>query len=88
MTKAYPDIAITGNEKERFEDAEINGIIIAAPAVAHYNLALTALHAGKHVFVEKPLSLNQAMVKNWFNWLRKEKRPLCRPYSALPCCRY
>ena len=43
-----------------FEDvlrSDCDGIVIAAPAVQHFELARRALGAGKHVFVEKPLSL-------------------------------
>jgi UDP-2-acetamido-3-amino-2,3-dideoxy-glucuronate N-acetyltransferase len=36
---------------------DIQGVVIAAPAEAHYLLAREALLAGKHVFVEKPLTL-------------------------------
>lgn len=38
-------------------DPAIVAVAIAAPAEAHYRLARAALEAGKHVFVEKPLSL-------------------------------
>lgn len=37
---------------------EIDAVVIATPAVTHYKLAFEALMAGKHVFVEKPLSLS------------------------------
>src|SRR6185295_6160438 len=40
------------------EDVAIDGVVIAAPAALHYQLAREALEAGKHVFVEKPLALN------------------------------
>ena len=36
---------------------DVDGIVIAAPAAQHFELAKTALEAEKHVFVEKPLSL-------------------------------
>ncbi|PJI42522.1 MAG: oxidoreductase [Ferrovibrio sp.] len=39
-------------------NAEIQAVVIAAPAAMHYRLARQALTAGKHVFVEKPLALN------------------------------
>lgn len=41
-------------------DPDIAGVAIAAPAVLHAELALRALGAGKHVFVEKPLALATA----------------------------
>lgn len=37
---------------------DIQGVVIAAPAIQHAALAKQALLAGKHVFVEKPLALN------------------------------
>jgi len=36
----------------------LDAVIVAAPAVAHFDLARAALAAGKHVFVEKPIALN------------------------------
>jgi UDP-2-acetamido-3-amino-2,3-dideoxy-glucuronate N-acetyltransferase len=39
-------------------ESSVEGVVIAAPAIQHYMLAKQALHAGKHVFVEKPLSLH------------------------------
>ena len=38
-------------------DTEIDALVIAAPAIDHARLAIEALEAGKHVFVEKPLAL-------------------------------
>lgn len=37
--------------------AACDAVIIATPAVAHYDLAEQALSAGRHVFVEKPITL-------------------------------
>ena len=42
---------------EALADPVIDGIVIAAPAHLHYDLARKALEAGKHVYVEKPLAL-------------------------------
>ena len=39
------------------EDANIDAIALATPAPKHAHMALAALKAGKHVFVEKPLAL-------------------------------
>ena len=39
-------------------DANIDGVVIATAAPSHDQLAIAALQAGKHVYVEKPLSLS------------------------------
>ncbi len=39
--------------------AQLDGIIVAAPAQLHAEIALLAIKNGKHVFVEKPLALNE-----------------------------
>jgi predicted dehydrogenase/acetyltransferase-like isoleucine patch superfamily enzyme len=43
--------------EDALADSAIQAVAIAAPAAAHFALAKQALEAGKHVFVEKPLSL-------------------------------
>ena len=57
MAKAYPDVAVTADMAAVLNDPEIAAVVIAAPAALHYAIAAPALQAGKHVFVEKPLSL-------------------------------
>ena len=39
-------------------ESDVDGIVFATPASEHYHQAKAALLAGKHVFVEKPLSLH------------------------------
>lgn len=36
----------------------IDGVIIATPPNTHYEIAIKAIKSGKHVFIEKPLTLN------------------------------
>lgn len=38
-------------------DDSLDAVLLATPVYTHYELALSALAAGKHVFVEKPLAL-------------------------------
>lgn len=45
-----------------FQDPAVAAVIIATPAATHFALAKTALLAGKHVFVEKPLATTVAEV--------------------------
>ena len=42
---------------EMLADASIEAIALATPPASHHRLALDALNAGKHIYVEKPLAL-------------------------------
>lgn len=57
MAESYPDIMVADNLKQILSDDEIEGVVIAAPAALHFEIAERVLQANKHVFVEKPLSL-------------------------------
>ena len=37
-------------------DPAVDAVAIATPVSSHFDLALQALQAGKHVFVEKPMT--------------------------------
>ena len=45
-------------------DPEVNAIYIATPPSSHEEYTLAAIHAGKSVYVEKPMALNYAAAKN------------------------
>ncbi len=52
----YPGLQRTMRFEDLVEDRSIEAIAIATPVSTHYELALQALRAGKHVFVEKPIA--------------------------------
>lgn len=52
------DIPHSTNLKDILSDNEINAVLIATPPSTHFEIAYKCLTAGKHCFVEKPLSLN------------------------------
>lgn len=56
----YPGILTCAHFSEALANPEIDAVAIATPAVAHYQIAKAALLAGKDVFVEKPLALEEA----------------------------
>ena len=43
-----------------FEDPSIDAVVIASPAVTHFDLARRAIESGKDVLVEKPMTLDLA----------------------------
>jgi scyllo-inositol 2-dehydrogenase (NADP+) len=50
--------AIDDDPHSLFGDASIDAVLIATPTVSHFELAMAALRAGKHVMVEKPMAMN------------------------------
>lgn len=54
----YPGAGLFCDVDQMLDSAKLDAVLIAAPAPAHASLALKAIAAGKHVFVEKPLALN------------------------------
>lgn len=52
----YPAIETTTDYCDLLADARIDAIAIATPVSTHFELAMQALRAGKHVLVEKPLA--------------------------------
>src|SRR5262245_47568667 len=56
----HPGVRTTTQFDELLRDPALDGVVIAAIAPTHYPLARKALEAGKHVLVEKPMTLTAA----------------------------
>lgn len=54
--RRYPTIRTTQHVSSMLEDPDIDAIVVATPVRTHFELALAALKAGKHVLVEKPMT--------------------------------
>lgn len=68
----YPNIKVTNDYNEILNDKEIEAVFIVTPVGTHYKIAKDSLKAGKHVFVEKPLTGLLSQAKDLTN-LAKEK---------------
>ena len=55
----YPDVNGSASIAEVLTDPAIDAVSIATPAETHYELIIAALNAGKHVYAEKPLCLDE-----------------------------
>ncbi len=54
--KRYPQIAAFENWRDLVADPRVDAVAIATPVRSHFEIAHAALSAGKHVFVEKPMT--------------------------------
>ena len=62
--RRHPAIGTTRDYRDLLGDPKIDAIAIATPVQTHYELALQALRARKHVFVEKPLAQTSDQVRH------------------------
>jgi len=56
LQKVYPGLKTCNQPEDLINDPAIDAVVIATPVSSHFELALAALRAGKHVLVEKPLA--------------------------------
>lgn len=63
VEKVYPSIKTYADVHELLNNPQIDAVVVATPVSSHYALALQALKAGKHVFVEKPFTANVAQAE-------------------------
>jgi predicted dehydrogenase len=54
----YPTISTTTDYRDLLRDPRIAAVAIATPVSTHFDLGMQALRAGKHVLVEKPMTMD------------------------------
>ena len=58
----YPAVTVTDNVDDVLNDPGVEAVVIATPVATHFDLAMRALAAGKHIFIEKPMARSVAEV--------------------------
>jgi len=58
MAALYPDTRTTEDYGSVLRDPTVEAVALATPALLHFSLARAALLAGKHIFVEKPITMD------------------------------
>jgi predicted dehydrogenase len=56
VARRYPAAKVTNDAMAMIRDPEIDAVAIATPVATHFSLAMAALKAGKHVWLEKPMT--------------------------------
>jgi predicted dehydrogenase len=72
----YPTVGVTPDHRALIDDPGVDAVAIATPVSTHFDLALRALQAGKHVFVEKPLAATSQQVQRLIDAAEKANRIL------------
>jgi len=92
VRKDHPTISTTTSFDELLRDAATEGIVIASAAPSHFALAKKAIDAGKHVLVEKPMTLTSADALELNRLAERSRRVLMvghlmEYHSAIPAIR-
>ncbi|MES2990197.1 MAG: Gfo/Idh/MocA family oxidoreductase [Pseudomonadota bacterium] len=56
VNRRFPSVTTTTDYRELLADPSIDAIAIATPVSTHFELGLAALRAGKHLWLEKPMT--------------------------------
>jgi predicted dehydrogenase len=56
VERRYPGVRTTTSPADVWNDPAVDAVVIATPVQYHFELAMAALKAGKHVLVEKPIT--------------------------------
>lgn len=56
VTEQYPGVKITKDFNEIINNKDITAVAVVTPSHTHFKLVKAVLEAGKHVYVEKPIS--------------------------------
>lgn len=72
VKEKYPSVTTTKNAEEVFSDKNIDLVCVITPVFSHYQLAKQALLNGKHVFVEKPITVSSDQAKELIDIAEKK----------------
>ena len=63
-SKGFSNAELVSDYRYVLEDRTIDAVFIATPPSTHHKIAIAALEAGKHVFIEKPMTVTSAEAKD------------------------
>jgi predicted dehydrogenase len=76
VTRRFPAIRTTTDAHELIAAADVDAVVVATPVSSHFDLAMRALQADKHVLVEKPITDNAADAERLIDEAKRRRRTL------------
>jgi predicted dehydrogenase len=73
LKSRYPAIETVTNSDDLINSKNVDAVVIATPVDTHFNLAIKALQAGKHVMVEKPIASSSEEAQQLIEEAQKRK---------------
>jgi predicted dehydrogenase len=63
VNKRYPAVRTTTDFRDLLNDPQLDAIAVATPVHTHFELGLAVLRAGKHLWIEKPMTETSAQAR-------------------------
>ena len=76
VPRLYPTIQTTAVFDDLLKDPDTHAVVIATPVSTHFPLGHLALKAGKHLFIEKPMTMTVKDARFLTKLARKKRRIL------------
>lgn len=76
IARQYPAIKITTDYYKVLKESKVTAVVIATPTDTHSQLVKEALMSGKHVLVEKPLTLSVKSAEKLVRLAKRKKKIL------------
>lgn len=76
VRKRYPGVKTTTRFEDLLEDFTIDAIAVATPVSTHFELGMAALKAGKHLWIEKPMTETSLQARRLVDEAEKRGRVL------------
>lgn len=76
IERRHPGVVTTTDYRDMLKDPTIEAIVIATPISTHFELALAALRAGKHVLVEKAMTATSEQAMRLIEEAERRRRVL------------
>ncbi len=76
VCRRYPTIRTTTDFRELLNDTSIDAIAVATPVRTHFELGMAALAAGKHLWMEKPMTETPDQARRLLDEARRRGRVL------------
>ena len=67
VERRFPGTTLTTDVAEVLSRDDVDAVVVATPATTHYQVAHACLTAGKHVLVEKPITIKAVDAKDLVN---------------------
>ena len=76
VARRFPTIKTSTNFQDLLRDPSIDAIAVATPVQTHFELGMAVLKAGKHLWLEKPMTESSLQARKLVDEAEKRKRVL------------